>query len=116
MTPRRVVTATLAFLGLIGVLLIPSPSGAATRTPRFPRATTTTVAIAVAVDGADPAPAVVDDAPLAVTADAPFPAFTFPVFTFPGFPALDALFASIQQLLSSLFNSLCGFLPIFCSS
>jgi hypothetical protein len=112
MTPRRVVTASLAFLGLIGILLIPSPSGAATRTPRVPRATTTTIAFA----GADPAPAVVDDAPLAATADAPFPTFTFPVFTFPGFPALDALFASIQQLLSSLFNSLCGLLPIFCSS
>jgi hypothetical protein len=114
-TRRRVFTACLAFLGLIGVLLIPQASGAATRTPRFPRATTTTVALAVDA-GADPAPAVVDDAPAAVTADATFPAFTFPVFTFPGFPGLDALFASIEQLLSSLFDSLCAFLPIFCSS
>ena len=134
MTHRRVATAALALLGLVGVLLIPSAGGAATVRVRVPRTTTTTTADAAVPDAAAPAAdatAAADapvadatpaaDAPTAVIADQTFnfPGFTFGGFVFPGisFSLPDGgIFASIGALLTSVFHSLCSLLPLFCSS
>jgi hypothetical protein len=129
------VTAALAFLGLIGLLLIPSAGGAATvRPPRIPRVTTTTIALAdpaLVDDGTTQDVAAQDASPQSVLAAATLPGFTFPAFTFggitfpgftlpaitlPDFPGSDGFFTSIQSLLNSVFHSLCALFGGFCAS
>jgi len=131
MTRRRSLTAALAFLGVIGVLLIPSAGGAATLEQRLARigaraTTTTTTPVAdPAADSADAPQA--DAAPQPAVADATLPGFTFPPFTFGGFTfpgftfppiqipdffanLLQAVFASVQHTLCAIFGG------TFCAS
>ncbi|HEX3623757.1 MAG TPA: hypothetical protein VHT97_15690 [Acidimicrobiales bacterium] len=131
MTRRRSLTAALAFLGVIGVLLIPSASGAATvRRVRPPRTTTTTAA-PVVVD--DQAPVQADATPTADATPQPvvaaatlpgfqfppfsFGGFTFPGFTFPPIQVPDFVALIFQTVLNTLQHTLCGiFGGTFCAS
>jgi hypothetical protein len=134
------VTAALAFLGLIGVLLIPAASGATTVQQRLARiggrVTTTTTAVAgEAAAPADAPPAdaaAADAAPQPVIADATVPGFTFPPFTFgtltfpgftlppiniPDFPGSGNLVTFIQNIFAGIQNLLCSLLgSSFCAS
>lgn len=133
MTRRRSLTAALAFLGVIGVLLIPSAGGAATFEQRLARigVTTTTTTAPAADPAADPAAAAADPppdaAPQPAVADATLPGFTFPPFTFGGFTFPGFTFPPIQipdfisSILQAVFNilqhTLCGiFGGTFCAS
>lgn len=117
MTRRRSLTAAIALLGVIGILLIPAAGGAATF--RRPPQTTTTTAAPVVVDDQAAAPA---DGPQAVTADATLPGFQFPGFNFGGFtfPPItfpDFISTLFQQILNFIRNTLCGiFGDGFCAS
>lgn len=129
MTRRRSLTAAIAFLGVIGVLLIPSAGGAATVRVRPPRTTTTTAAPVLVNDQAPTQADTPADnvGPQPVTADATLPGFQFPNFSFKGFdfPAFtfppitvpDFVSTLIQNVLNLIRNTFCGiFGDGFCAS
>lgn len=130
MTPRRVVPAAVAFLGILVVMVAPAPSDARPKPrPLIPMTTTSPTA-----DEETDAPpqAALEAGRRRIVTEATLPGFTFPRFSFggvnfPGFtippivlpdvPGFQSLFATIQAILNSVFQSLCGALGIgFCAS